>query len=228
MAPLSLRMALLLGLSIASGSLACGQIADDGSTPRSTSGSHSGDGAAHSPAASASPPASSGAGSAAPSGNSASPADDVNAKAKQPTPAVCQGASASPVAFNSTDSFAVAVHGVWRTCAGSGAAICPAGDSILLIGDLNIGPNAASRAATCGNLTSHGSGFTADPSAVFTYEILNAGAGSFSFHAWNATVDHTFDLVYYSDGSSAPSSDALSLSSAATSTALQITGFTTF
>ncbi len=130
--------------------------------------------------------------------------------------------------WDNAGALELGVRGLWIACDGSSSALCPPGDSVILIGDPTLMNNPAARAATCGNLTAHGSGFTADPAATFTYEIVDAGGGAFSFHAWNSAVDRSFDVVYFGDTMPTSFEAALSLTTATTSGALRRTSFTTY
>ncbi len=218
----SRRLAMILGL-FAGG---CGQIAADPSasgTGRDPAATPS----ATEPGASSGPPAA----SVPPTSSSDNtPAEETSIGPTRPrlAPAICSGAPIEPAAWHSAGALALGVQGLWIACDGSPTALCPAGDSVILIGDPNFTGNAGSRAASCGNLTSHGSGFTADPAAVFTYEIVDAGGGAFSFHAWNAAVDRSFDVVYFGDTMPTSFDAALSLTTATTSGALRRTEFTTY
>ena len=211
-----------LGLSLAAASVACGQLAEDGSLQAGAN--------AEPPSASATANPGSAPGSAPPHGPGASAAtpSDTNGQPKRPVPAVCDGAPAAASSDQSAGSLAIAVQGLWIGCSGATTALCPTSDAILLIGDLSNRKNTGSRAASCGNLTSHGSGFIPDPSAAFTYEIVDGGGGAFTFHAWNASADRTFDVIYFGVVAAPAYEDAMSLTSADASGALRRTSFTTY
>ena len=95
---------------------------------------------------------------------------------------------------------------------------------------------AASRAAACGHVTSHGSSFIANPAYQFTYEIRKAtdaaaGAPSFEVRLWNASTDRTFALSYRDDitASGYRSEGTITLADpAGGSGALRLSAFTTF
>jgi len=108
------------------------------------------------------------------------------------------------------------------------ATLCPSQDYIVLLGSLDAPKDTGSRALTCGTLTSHGDGMIADPNATYTFEVKALGGGTFALHAWNATVDRTLDLTYYGGEPNMTYEDALGLSSASTSGAIQRTAFTTY
>jgi hypothetical protein len=197
--------------------LACGQIAEE--TPSAST-----PGAASAPSPSGT--------TGAPSGTPASPgtastSDGTLPTPRQPTPAVCTGASTTPRAYGTANELAVAIQGLWARCnAPSLAVLCPSQDSIVLLGSLDAPQDSTSRAVTCGKLTSHGDGLIADPSASFTYAVLELGSGRFSLHVWNASTDRTFDIDHYGD--STIYDEALAISTAGASEAARRTAFTTY
>lgn len=120
-----------------------------------------------------------------------------------PTAGAC-GATASARSFATPDEQAVALHGLWVRCATNSApALCPAPYTSMFFGTLDTPSDPASRAAACGEVTSHGDSFVRNAAYEFTYEVKNlAGSGAppaYILRVWNTTTERTFFLSYSDD-----------------------------
>jgi hypothetical protein len=180
-----MRLSLLFLFTLAAAG--CGQIASTASDSRDPSPQAP---ASSSPAPAAPP-------DMAPS-STAAPAPTL------PPPAGACGVVASPRAFSTPDDQAVALHGLWVSCATDPApGLCPASDTSMFFGALDAQSDRTSRAVACGHVTTHGDGFIANPAYTFTYEVTDlAPSGSpptYLLHVTNATSDRTFVLTYRDD-----------------------------
>ena len=106
--------------------------------------------------------------------------------------------------FATPNDQAVALHGLWVTCASDPApGLCPAPDTAMFFGALDAQSDGTSRAAACGHVTSHGDGFVTNAAYAFTYAVTDiAPSGSpptYVLRVWNDMADRTFVLTYRDD-----------------------------